>query len=402
MWRQVSALMIAKSFSPLVRIFCAAGLLLNIASRATEPDAAAERDTCRKNLATLHNAIQAYRLDNKDLPEWLSDLVPKYLKDPNALTCPVARRTGRINNHGIDDPKISTGYVYEFADTPIPKSITGGDGHTMEEWKRRQMGLIGGKVPMVRCHLHTPQLNLSFDGAVFESEGAWENGIPEVNPAELMPTRIFSSEAVAAARSKLQIPTRSSRARPNLIDLSSHYNASLSESWHPNNGSSLANDLAFLPRGLQKFGDIEFDTRGLIQLSSRQLNQARFPLNVKGIKVDQKATRLHFLHSTGWSASEGTPMASFVIHYANNKTQEFTLQYGVHAIDWVHDGSPRDTGTMEAWKGKSPANDSQAVLHIYKTMWNNPEPGELITTIDYVSANLDPAHFLIAITAENP
>src|SRR4051812_24600045 len=90
----------------------------------------ADRDACRKNLETIYKAIQAYRTEHKDLPAWLSDLVPKYIKDPNALTCPVVRRTGTVETFGIEDPRISTAYTYEFADTPIPKSIAGGADHT--------------------------------------------------------------------------------------------------------------------------------------------------------------------------------------------------------------------------------------------------------------------------------
>src|SRR6478672_4568718 len=73
-------------------------------------DTNAEREGCRKNLNALYNAIQAYRADQKDLPGWLSDLVPQYLKDPNALVCPATRRTGNVNTMGSDDPKISTTY----------------------------------------------------------------------------------------------------------------------------------------------------------------------------------------------------------------------------------------------------------------------------------------------------
>src|SRR5688572_10893734 len=133
-----------------------------------------ERDGCRKSLETIYAAIQSYRREKKDLPGWLSDLVPKHLKDPNALTCPATRRTGHINNLGTEDPKISTTYLYQFSDGPIPKVVPNGEGHTMKEWKRRQMSLVGGVVPMVRCHNHGRVLNVSFDGDTYESEGSWE------------------------------------------------------------------------------------------------------------------------------------------------------------------------------------------------------------------------------------
>src|SRR5437868_5324331 len=155
--------MIAKLI-PNGRLAClfslAVSLLLFPSTIRAVDSAEADREACRKNLDTIYKAIQAYRTDHKDLPAWLSDLVPKYIKDPNVLTCPVVRRTGTVETFGIEDPRISTAYTYEFADTPIPKSIAGGADHTMKEWKRRQMGLIGSKVPMVRCHHHKLVLNL--------------------------------------------------------------------------------------------------------------------------------------------------------------------------------------------------------------------------------------------------
>src|SRR4051812_39128503 len=67
-------------------VFCSlfAFLMLLSPARSLAADAAeTDRETCRKNLNTLYSAIQAYRVDHKDLPGWLSDLVPKYLKDAN-------------------------------------------------------------------------------------------------------------------------------------------------------------------------------------------------------------------------------------------------------------------------------------------------------------------------------
>jgi len=367
-----------------------------------------DRDNCKKNLAAINNAIKAYRADNKDLPAWLSDLVPKYIKDPNLLMCPVVKKTGNVMNFGIVDPKISTAYTYEFADTPVPEGIQGGSNHTMKEWKRREMGLIGSRVPMVRCFHHPPTvLNLAFDGKISEGIGAWESELQEVDPADLSPARLFASEAAltAAIKTQTEIPTRDPKTPANLIDLTHFYNAALTEGWHRNAPNEpIANDLSELPHGVQKFAEVEFDTRGLVQFSSRKLNYPRFPLGIKNVKVDRKAKKLHFLHSTGWSAPDGTPVATAVIHMANGKTHEFTFLYGDHLLDWVAwEPQPKDRdNSVVAWTGKSQATGGQTTLHLFKTQWINPEPDQTIASVDYLSANLDPAPFLIAITAENP
>jgi hypothetical protein len=306
---------------------------------------------------------------------------------------------------GIEDPKMSTAYLYEFADTPIPTGIHGGSNHTMKEWKRRQMGIVGSKIPMVRCHHHQPNvLNLSFDGRVYEGPGGWEAELREVDANELMPSRIFAADTAAASlnRAKSEIPPRDSRTPARLIDLSKHYNAALTEGWHrigPN--EPIANDLSNLPRGIQKLAGTDFDIRGLIQLGSPKLNHPRFPKSARNIEVNQKATRLQFLHATGWSASEGTPVATYVIHYADGKSHEFTINYGDHVIDWVAwQPNLREPDSVVAWSGNSPATGGGTTLNLFKTQWVNPDPTQTITRIDFIAANNDPAPFLIAISAE--
>ena len=152
----------------------------------TGTSSADEKQLCAKNLSRIDAAIRAYREQNKELPHWLSDLVPDYLDDINILICPVTRRTGQLQNFGLADPKLATSYIYEFCSAPVPQSI-GGDGRiTMREWKQRQMVLAGDIVPIVRCHLHNPLLNLSFGGKVYESPATWEGLVTnQVNAAEL-------------------------------------------------------------------------------------------------------------------------------------------------------------------------------------------------------------------------
>jgi hypothetical protein len=144
---------------------------------------AADCAACKKNLEMIGAAIQAYRKENKDVPNWLSDLVPKYLADTNLLICPVTIQTGRLSAFGVLDPKVRSSYLYEFTPTPIPAVVKGawpGPMMTMREWKRQQMGLVGSDVPVVRCLLHEPALNLSFGGKIYESPVLWEESFADV------------------------------------------------------------------------------------------------------------------------------------------------------------------------------------------------------------------------------
>ena len=136
-----------------------------------------EAAACTKNLEKINAGIEAYRKDNHDDPNWLSDLVPKYLADTNVLICPVTTRTGLQSAFGVLDPKIHSSYLYEFTSTDIPEVVKGawpGPKMTMREWKRQQMKLAGKEVPLVRCLLHEPALNLSVGGKVYESPVYWE------------------------------------------------------------------------------------------------------------------------------------------------------------------------------------------------------------------------------------
>src|SRR5258705_13708806 len=85
---------------------------------------AQEKEACIRNLKVIYDAIQAYQTDNKDLPNWLSDLVPQYLSDANVLICPTCRRTGRLDLPGLSDPKLARSYLFEFAPLPLGNALS--------------------------------------------------------------------------------------------------------------------------------------------------------------------------------------------------------------------------------------------------------------------------------------
>lgn len=51
---------------------------------------------------------------------------------------------------------------------------------TTRQWKRQQMGVVGSEVPIVRCLLHDPVLNLSFGGRIYDSGTLWESNFLDV------------------------------------------------------------------------------------------------------------------------------------------------------------------------------------------------------------------------------
>ena len=123
-------------------------------------------EICTQNLLVIGGAIQAYQKEHSDLPEWLSDLHPKYLPDPNILICPADTSGGKAGYPLNVDPKMSVSYGYEFH----PEYRT---------YKSRQRLIYGDDMPLVRCRHHTnddfQSLNLSFSSKIYESTNVWES-----------------------------------------------------------------------------------------------------------------------------------------------------------------------------------------------------------------------------------
>jgi hypothetical protein len=136
-----------------------------------------DRTLCRENLLKLSAAIQAYRKDHDDLPDWLSDLVPKYLPSTNGIMCPVCVRTG-ARASGMPDPRVRNAYHYEFNPAPIGADVQSFWGETMitmRQWKQQQERIVGGEIPVVRCSMHgVNSLDLTLNGKVREDPLIWE------------------------------------------------------------------------------------------------------------------------------------------------------------------------------------------------------------------------------------
>lgn len=366
----------------------------------------AEREGCIKNLKLIYDAIQAYQMDHKDIPNWLSDLVPQYLSDANVLICPVCKRTGEAETSALADPNLPCSYLYEFC--PLPLNMPSvASGTTRREWKRRQMGLVGSVVPIVRCRHHALVLNLAFDGKIYDSPPMWEDTVTNrVDKAKLSPQRLFPPETNASGQAnkaapKLKFPRRDAKATKKEINLVKYYNAMLTQSWH----GGTNNDLASLPTGLRKLAGVEFDVRGIVQLGSRSSAAKGFPAQVKDIKIRQKCRRLNFLHAVamGTVADEGKTVGSYIVHFATNQMRvDIPINYGQDVRDWhvLPKEKPGKELTV-AWSGTNAgSNPSIRSVRLFKTTWTNVAPDVEIESVDFVSAMGNAAPFLVAITTE--
>src|SRR6516162_9394412 len=201
------------------------GAVAQTSAPASTDIAKEEKEACTKNLKTIYQAVQAYQTDHKDLPNWLSDLVPQYLPDANVLMCPVCRRTGQTEGPPLADPKLPSSYLFEFNPLPLGNTAPKAPNQTRREWKRRQMGLVGSMVPIVRCRHHNPVLNLAFDGTIYESPPMWEQAFTNrVKPVELTAARLFAREETPQEPSPIvpsarRFPARNQNAPEQCLDL---------------------------------------------------------------------------------------------------------------------------------------------------------------------------------------
>ncbi len=182
------------------------------------------------------------------------------------------------------------------------------------------------------------------------------------------------------------------------IDLSPHYNATLDETWRLS-GTELP--LSPPKPGVLRLGGIDFDVRGVVQLSCWQLQgtEPGFPSELSGIAVGRTARRLHFLHAAVWSVAEGTLIGRYRLHYADGQQLEIPLRYGEHLRDFTTRGDEqRDLKQAEeVWT--QPSGESWS-WRLFSFTWDNPRPGAEIARVDFESAMTDCAPFLVAVTAE--
>ena len=211
-------------------------------------------------------------------------------------------------------------------------------------------------------------------------------------------------EAAADNLTARGIPARAPQARPNLVDLSPFYNFALTNDLQD---GVAGNNAATLPQGLQQFGGIEFDVRGLIQLPGTELVKKTgrsWPTSATNMPLNRKAARLHFLQGTGWTEPDGTRVGAYVLNYADGQKHELPILYGQHLRDWwlFRQGDEKQTtGARVVWTGANAATaKARGSLRLYLMTGENPRPEVEIKSIDFVSAMTKCGPFLIAITAE--
>ena len=209
------------------------------------------------------------------------------------------------------------------------------------------------------------------------------------------PSRQTNSQTRAAQLFEM-IPRRDPSVNSNCVDLTLFYNVSLTESWLGNDPINL---LIPACEGVRHLGGVDFDVRGLVQLSCNKGDAAAYARGVAGIKIGAKCRRLHLLHGMSISAgaTNGEAIARVKIYRSKGEPQEKPIRFGIDVGDCSDQSSALAAPSTVAWTG---TNSNGRALRLFKTTWDNPQPDIPIQRIDYISTLGHGAPFLVAITAE--
>jgi hypothetical protein len=128
-------------------------------------------EDCADLLKQMYSAIANFEAEQGQLPNWLSDLVPKYLEAKDLL-CP---NDQTHQSRFYLDPKMPCSYTYEFCKTTALPGLDQSQSNTTRNLKMKQIEEFGNVLPVVRCHKHEGKaLNLAISGEIYWSSLNWE------------------------------------------------------------------------------------------------------------------------------------------------------------------------------------------------------------------------------------
>lgn len=200
------------------------------------------------------------------------------------------------------------------------------------------------------------------------------------------------------------IPSREAAATPDQVDLTRFYGASLNDDWFDHPG----HDLQDVPEGLNSFGGVKFDVRGLIVLAgteSLSVSGLALPEAVRGIPVGRRGSVIHFLQASAFVGTQrGLKIGEYVFHYENGEIRKADLAYGENELDWwVNPSEGHPSNAVEVWFGSNPATRARGMkTRLLLFTWKNPLPDVTIDSIDFVSTLTTSSPMLVAITVEPP
>ena len=130
---------------------------------------------------------------------------------------------------------------------------------------------------------------------------------------------------------------------------------------------------------------------------------------VRGIPVGRKADALFFLHTARIDTRRNDgevrekkrfELAKYIVRYADGQSAEVPIYSEIDVDDYHQKTVAALPGAQIAWTKPFPGSDQNAVA--YSKQWDNPRPGVVISSIDFVyGSDRRGVPALLAITAAN-
>ena len=250
--------------------------------------------------------------------------------------------------------------------------------------------------------------------------GRWEEALDRCN--KLTPSseeaatrqRLFQQSALnrlkrggeATALFRDAIPPRDPSTPPELIDLSDHYNALVTEPWHlAYGGLGYEPLLKEFPVGTGNFDGIKFDARGMVQLMPTGFRGPtpvrEYPRSVDSIAIAQKIGKLHLLNGTLLPDDRESVVASVLVHFADGSEEKFPLRYWHETLNYMVGTDAPPPEVRSGWRGPGPFRPGM-FKELFIATWENPRPEIEVTSIDIRAESSESALFIAAITIERP
>ena len=153
-------------------------------------------------------------------------------------------------------------------------------------------------------------------------------------------------------------------------------------------------DLSKLPTGNVKIGAYRFLVSGAVMLKGSRGAASDLPSQAT-VELNQKAARLAFLHTTGWTTPGNRALVGrYEITYADGTKLVQPLEYGRHIRAWT-ELTPSSMVQAPGWRGQTA--DGLAV-NLGVLDWVNPKPDQVIKSVTLVSEGKEANPTLIGLT----
>ena len=298
--------------------------------------------------------------------------------DPVILTHPVFEGLSARNFDTWNNPDF--GYVVSSCFLPFTENALAAKGPNLGS-RNVGMALLEGTVGKGR--LIVSQLN-AFAAA------------PQDSSAARYLRNLFRYAAGTAELRKEARPMVSSAdtgykvnpARLEPVDLAPYANRGFSDEFD-NDGKGGwfdqgENDFRMMPTGAVEAAGVAFriidpaenDDKSCLVLAGT--DRPKFPLSIRGIKVNRKFSRLYFLHTAAWGGAADA--GRYRINYADGRSVDLPLVGNRNIGDWWN-ASPLPEALVGIYR-KNPAGNN---IGTYIAEWENPRPGTEIASIDFLS-----------------